>query len=669
MVSKRILIFYFVFCAATVTGLFSQEKSVDPVPDLAPEEQHGRVGQEVANALRFYHYKEPAIDDSLSAHLFDAYLEMLDPQKVYFLQSDVDGFSKLRLQLDDKLKSGDVQFAYDAFNLLRKRMFERINFVLGIDQKAFDFTQDEYLEYDREKAPYFSSLNQQDDYWRKRVKYDVLNLKLAGKEAEKSEETVEKRYRNLSDAMRKQNSEDVFQLYMNALTEIVDPHSSYFSPRTAESFKINMSNSLEGIGATLSTEGEYTKIVELVKGGPADKSKQLMKNDKIVAVGQGDGEMEDILGWRIDDVVAKIRGAKGTVVRLEIIPAGSGDGQTKTVSLVREKVKLEEQSAKGEIRNLGKTKIGVIKVPSFYFDFEAYQRGEKDYRSTTSDVGKILDDFKKQKVKGVVMDLRGNGGGSLIEAVELSGLFIDRGPVVQVRDADGQTDIKFDEAGIRWEGPLLVMIDRFSASASEIFAGAMQDYGRGIIAGSQSYGKGTVQNLMDLNRLLPREQGKLGQLKLTLAKFYRITGSSTQHKGVEPDITFPSPFPAEEYGESSEKYALPWDQIRGVMFTGNPAVKAAIPQLQKLHDSRMSDNLHYKYLLEDIAEFNRKKQETRVSLNEEVLKKERDADKEKDKLREEMLKKVSPAHNEQGDKDFMLEEACQILKDMMTLSR
>lgn len=672
MVSKRVLLFYFVFCTATVTGLFSQEKSVDPVPDLAPEEQHGRVAQEVANALRFYHYKEPAIDDSLSAHLFDAYLQMLDPQKVYFLQSDIDAFGKQRLQLDDQLKSGDVKFAYDAFNLVRKRMTERINFVLGIDQKAFDFTQDEYLEYDREKAPYFTSLNQQDDYWRKRIKYDVLNLKLAGKEAEKTEETVEKRYRNLNDAIRKQNSEDVFQFYMNALTEVVDPHSSYFSPRTAESFKINMSNSLEGIGATLSTEGEYTKIVELVKGGPADKSRQIMKNDKIVAVGQGDGEMEDILGWRIDDVVSKIRGAKGTVVRLEIIPASSTDGQTKIISLVREKVKLEEQSAKGEIHTVGKMKIGVIKVPSFYFDFEAYQRGEKDYKSTSGDVGRILDDFKKQKVKGVVMDLRGNGGGSLIEAVELSGLFIDRGPVVQVRDADGQTEVKFDEAGIRWEGPLLVMTDRFSASASEIFAGAIQDYGRGIIVGSQSYGKGTVQNLMDLNRLLPREQAKLGQLKLTLAKFYRITGSSTQHKGVEPDIAFPSPFPAEEYGESSEKYALPWDQIRGVVFTGNPAIKAAIPQLQKLHEARMAGDLHYKYLLEDIADFGRRKAETRVSLNEETLKKERDADKQKEKEREEALKAASGADKNAADgkeKDFLLLEACQILKDMIMLSR
>lgn len=669
MVSKRILIFYFVFCAATVTGLFSQEKSVDPVADLAPEEQHGRVGQEVANALRFYHYKEPAIDDSLSAHFFDAYLDLLDPQKVYFLQSDIDGFAAKRLQLDDALKSGDVQFAYDVFNLLRKRMLGRISFVLGTDLKAFDYSRDEYFEYDREHAPYFASPAEQDEYWRKRIKYEALNLKLAGKESEKSEETIEKRYKNLNDAMRKQNSEDVFQLYMNALTEVVDPHSSYFSPRTAESFKINMSNSLEGIGATLSSEGEYTKIVELVKGGPADKSRQLMKNDKIVAVGQGEGEMEDILGWRIDDVVSKIRGAKGTVVRLEIMPANAADGRTKIVSLVREKVKLEEQSAKGEVHILGKTRIGVIRVPSFYFDFEAYQRGEKDYKSTTGDVARILDDFRKQKVKGVVMDLRGNGGGSLIEAVELTGLFIDRGPVVQVRDAEGQTDIKFDEAGIRWEGPLLVMIDRFSASASEIFAGAIQDYGRGIIAGSQSYGKGTVQNLMDLNRLLPREQLKLGQLKLTLAKFYRITGSSTQHRGVMPDIEFPSAFPAEEYGESSEKYALPWDQIRGVVFTGNPAIKAAVPQLQKLHDSRMAGNLRYKYLLEDIDEFRRRKAETRVSLNEEILKKERDAEKEKEKAREEALKTVPAAKTGRDEKDFLLDEACQILKDMMMLSR
>lgn len=677
MKSRKVILLYFLISALTVTGVFSAEKSIDPLPPLAPNENHGRIAQEIGNALRFYHYAEPKLDDSLSAHFFDTYIETLDPQKSYFLSSDIVKFYKHRFMLDDYIKQGNVDFAFEVINVLRGRMTERINFVLSLDQKSFDFSGHEFYVYNRESASYFITTQEQDEFWRKRVKYEVLNLKLAGKEVEKSEETLEKRYTNLYSALKKQNSEDVFQFYMNALTEVVDPHSSYFSPRTAEGFKINMSNSLEGIGATLSTEGEYTVIVELVKGGPADKSKQIMKNDRIVAVGQETGEMEDVLGWRIDDVVSKIRGPKGSVVRLEILPSGSPDGRTKRVSLVRDKIKLEEQSAKGEVKMVGKTKIGVVRIPSFYFDFEAYQKGEKDYKSTSGDVAKILADFKRQKVKGVVVDLRDNGGGSLIEAVELTGLFLPRGPIVQVRDASGQVDVKYDDPGISWEGPLCVVVGRFSASASEIFAGAIQDYGRGLVVGSQTYGKGTVQNLMDLNRLIPQEPGKLGQLKMTLAKFYRVTGSSTQHKGVEPDILFPSPFPAEEYGESSEKYALEWDQIQSLEFPANNAIKTAIPMLLKLHNARMNQNPEYKFYIEDIEDFRVKKEALQISLNEETLKAEREAEKAKDAERKKILdafyeknlpKKKKKGAEDQPERDFVLEEACEILKDWMAIS-
>src|SRR5690606_39234976 len=320
MKPNRIFLVYFLICAVAVTGVFSTDKLVDPLPDLAPQDNHGKIAQEITNALRFYHYKEPSIDDSLSIHLFNEYLEVLDPSKVYFLNADVEKFATKKLQLDDQLKAGDVQFAYDVFNVFRKRMTERIQYVLSLDFSSFDYSVDEYYEYGRDNASYFATTAEQDEFWRKKIKYECLNLKLAGKEVDQIKETIDKRYNNLYSALKKQNSEDVFQFYMNALTEVVDPHTSYFSPKTAEGFKITMSNALGGIGATLGTEGEYTKIIEMVQGGPADKSKEIMKNDRLVAVGQETGEMEDILGWRLDDVVSKIRGPKGSTVRLEILP-------------------------------------------------------------------------------------------------------------------------------------------------------------------------------------------------------------------------------------------------------------------------------------------------------------------------------------------------------------
>lgn len=666
MKPNRIFLVYFLICAVAVTGVFSTDKLVDPLPDLAPQDNHGKIAQEITNALRFYHYKEPSIDDSLSIHLFNEYLEVLDPSKVYFLNADVEKFATKKLQLDDQLKAGDVQFAYDVFNIFRKRMTERIQYVLSLDFSSFDYSVDEYYEYGRDSASYFATTAEQDEFWRKKIKYECLNLKLAGKEVDQIKETIDKRYNNLYSALKKQNSEDVFQFYMNALTEVVDPHTSYFSPKTAEGFKITMSNALEGIGATLGTEGEYTKIIEMVKGGPADKSKEIMKNDRIVAVGQETGEMEDILGWRLDDVVSKIRGPKGSTVRLEILPASATDGRTKIVSIVRDKIKIEEQSAKGIVKVVNKTKIGIISLPSFYFDYEAYSKGERDYKSTTGDVAKILSDFRRQKVKGVIMDLRGNGGGSLYEAVELTGLFINRGAIVQVKDAAGKVDVKYDELGLIWDGPLCVMVDRFSASASEIFAGAIQDYGRGLVVGSQTYGKGTVQNLMDINRLMPAETGKLGQLKMTLAKFYRVTGSSTQHKGVVPDIQFPSPFLAEEYGESSEKYALEWDQIKPVAFQKNFHINSLIAYLRKNHEERMANSLEYKFLLEDIERFSKAKKEVSITLNEEKLKAQRDEDKAREESRKKLLElRYGKAKAQAEESDFLLDESSQILVEFI----
>lgn len=679
---KNALIALYVVCGVAAAGIFTGSKALQPFPKLEPMPEHGKVAKEIVNALRFYHYKEQVFDDTLSAVVFDNYFESLDNNRIYFLQEDVDRFKPLRYQLDDLLKSGDVTFAYDVYNLYAQRVDERITYALGIADKPFDYTTDETYAFDRRNLPWFTTRTQLDDYWNQKIKYETLNLKLAGKEEKQTEETISKRYSTFRKQMEKQRSEDVFQLYMNALTEAVEPHTSYFSPRTAESFKITMSNSLEGIGATLRTEGEYTKIVETVKGGPADKSKQIAKDDRIVAVGQDEkGEMEDIIGWRIDDVVAKIRGSKGSTVRLEILPADApAGGPTKIVKIIRDKVKLEEQSAKSEIIQLkdnGKVyKLGVIDLPSFYLDYEAMQRGEKDYKSTTGDVTKILKNFQKEGVDGVIMDLRSNGGGSLYEAVELTGLFIDNGPVVQVRDAQGAVEVKKDEPGIAYGGPFMVMVDRFSASASEIFAGAIQDYGRGLVVGNTTYGKGTVQNLLDINRLIPREQAKLGQVKMTIAKFYRITGSSTQHKGVTPDISFPEIYSAEDYGESAEKTALPWDKIKETAFVKVQDLSVSIPLLTNLHDERMKNSEDFKFMLQDIADFNKRKEEKTVSLNENKLKAERELEKkvELDRYNKHRALKGQPPVEKLADKpadekpyDFVKEESERIMLDYIHL--
>lgn len=679
---KHIFVALYVVCAVAAAGVFAGNKSPDmePLPKLEPQPEHGRVAKEIVNALRFYHYKEQVFDDSLSATIFDKYFETLDGNRIYFLKQDVDGFLPHRFQLDDELRDGDVRFAFDVYNIYNQRITERIDYALQIADKSFDYTVDDTYVFDRQDAPWFSSVSDLNAYWDKKIKYESLNLKLAGKEDKKAEETISKRYTTFRTQMEKQRSEDVFQLYMNALTEAVEPHTAYFSPRTAESFKISMSNSLEGIGATLRTEGEYTKIVETVKGGPADKSKQVGKDDRIVAVGQGDsGEMEDIIGWRIDDVVSKIRGPKGSVVRLEILPADApAGGPTKVVKIVRDKVKLEEQSAKSEVIQLkenGKNyKIGIIDLPSFYLDYEAMQRGEKDYKSTTGDVSKILKNFQKEGVDGVIMDLRSNGGGSLYEAVELTGLFIDNGPVVQVRDAQGTIDVKKDEPGVAYSGPFMVMTDRFSASASEIFAGAIQDYGRGIVVGNTTYGKGTVQNLLDINRLMPREQTKLGQLKMTIAKFYRITGSSTQHKGVTPDISFPEMYSAEDYGESAEKTALPWDKISESDYAKVQDLGSIVALLKKQHEQRMASSDDYKSMMQDIADFNKRKNEKSVSLNEETLKAERDSDKKEELDRYNKhralkglapVEKLSDKPTDEKPYDFVKEESEKIMLDFI----
>jgi carboxyl-terminal processing protease len=647
---------------------------------VMPTVKQEKVDQLITEILTKYHYRKLSLNDSLSSAIFDRYLKTLDFSRVYFLASDVAGFEKYRRQLDDHLKEGNLVPAYEMFNVFKRSFKDRNNYVNNLLEKEFDYSVDEYYNTDRETAAYCGTIQELNNEWRKLIKNQALSLKLSGKNWEETAKILRDRYKIQDKGIAQYNSEDVFQLFMNAFSEAVDPHSSYFSPATAANFKIDMANSLEGIGASLRTENDYTKVAEIIAGGPAFKSKLLFKDDKIVAVGQGEsGPMEDVIGWRIDEVVKLIRGAKGTTVRLQIIPAREGDNAPpREIKLVREKVKLQDAAAKKEIVPVtqnGKTyRLGVITVPSFYLDFEAAQKKEKDYPSTTRDVRRLVQELSAEKVNGIVLDLRNNGGGSLSEAIELTGLFIPTGPVVQVRDMSGSIEVGKDpDPSQLYAGPLAVMINRFSASASEIFAGAIQDYKRGIIIGEQTYGKGTVQNLIDLNRFMPDETDKLGQLKLTTAKFYRVTGSSTQHRGVSPDIALPSAYSAKEFGESSEPSAMPWDQIAPTRFSPTRNVDdKLIASLENKTSQRIKSETEWKNYLEDLKELKQARDRTTVSLQEVKRKKERDEAEKRRASRNKLGGSVGGPENaksgekEAKSKDTYLEETKRIMADWLT---
>jgi carboxyl-terminal processing protease len=688
---KKLFVVFLLFAAANIFITYSgdQKNTVnieggDTLKYVEPESYHSNIEKLVNTILSRYHYKKTALNDSLSGYIYTSYLKTLDNSRCYFIQSDIDEFAQYRDKIDDYIIDGQLEPVYEIFNRFRDRVKERTAYVDKILNNEIDFTKDEYLEVDREDVPWPATTEEANEIWRKRVKNDALNLKLAGKEWKDISETLKKRYDNFNKNVLQYKSEDVFQLFMNAYTEAIDPHTNYMSPVTTENFKIDMQRSLEGIGAQLKSEDEYTKIAEVITGGPAFKSGQLAKEDKIVGVAQGDdGEMVDVVGWRLTDVVQLIRGPKGTKVRLQVQAAKDGaNAIPKTIELIREKVTLEEQSAKKdvfEIENGGKAfKIGIIEIPAFYSDFEAMQKGDPNYKSTTRDVKKLIAELKKDKVDGILIDLRHNGGGSLQEAIQLSGLFIKDGPVVQVKNADGSIDVGDDpDPEIIYDGPLAVVVDRLSASASEIFAGAIQDYGRGLIIGAQTFGKGTVQNLIDLNRLMPNKEEKYGQIKLTVAKYYRITGGSTQHLGVVPDIDFPSVYDPEVYGESAEKSALPYDQIKSSDFKPYSNLKKFIPELEKKHELRVSKNEEFDYLLEDIEKYKESKEKKRISLNESVRKKEREAEEEKDFQREnkrreklglKLLKKGETATDMPKEKDFMIDESARILSDFIALN-
>lgn len=586
------------------------------VSKLAPKAVHGTTTQNIVDALASRHYVPTVLDDDLSSRIFDIYLADLDPSRSYFLQKDIDEFEKYRFVMDNALRGGNLNPAFDIFNRYHVRVIDRFEKVIamlenGIDQ--FDFTQTEALLIDRENAPWAATEGELNELWRKRIKNAVLNLKMTDKEIDKIHELLVKRFTNRLARTRQTNSEDVYQLYMNSFTKTYDPHTQYFSPRTSENFNINMSLSLEGIGAVLQLEDEYTKVVSLVPAGPADKTGLLKPNDKIIAVGQGDdGELVDVIGWRLDEVVQLIRGKKDSVVRLDIIPASRSDsGDSKVIHITRNKVELEEQSAQSEIIEIEQfgyvNKIGIVDIPTFYVDFKALQKGDRNYKSTTRDVKRLIRELVAEDVDGIVIDLRDNGGGSLQEAKMLTGLFIDRGPTVQIRSKSNRVDILDDrDISVIYDGPLAVLVNRLSASASEIFAGAIQDYERGVIIGSQTFGKGTVQSLLPLNR---------GQLKLTQAKFYRISGDSTQERGILPDIIYPASYDPESIGESTLDRPLPWDQINATNYRTKSSINHHVPELRSLHHDRITGNPDFDYLKEAFAYRKARNENDSVSLN------------------------------------------------------
>lgn len=570
--------------------------------------------REILDRLATRHYRGQDINDELSQRYLSTYIEMLDPMKSYFLQSDIEEFNQWSTKLDDLARRGDLAPGFEMFNRLRDRLLEQLtaNIELLESDYEFDYSIDETIVLDGEERQWLQSGSEQRDYWRKRIKDSLIRLLLNDKEPVKARELLVKRFNNQITQMEQRDSQDVFQLYANALASLYDPHTSYFSPRTTENFQINMSLSLEGIGAELRTEDEYTKVARVIPGGPADMQGILKASDKIIAVGQGDKELVDVIGWRIDDVVHLIRGAKDSTVRLELIEGGSDSGDsTKVIAIVRDKVKLEEKSAQSKIIDINQNgvdlRLGVIDIPAFYMDFDAYRKRDPEYKSTTRDVYKLLGELREEKVDGIVLDLRNNGGGSLHEATMLTDLFINTGPVVQIRNAYQQVS-RDQRAMMRaaYNGPLLVLINRLSASASEIFAGALQDYGRAVVVGSQSFGKGTVQDVTGLSS---------GQLKLTVSKFYRVSGDSTQHRGVVPDIEFPSLYDKDEVGESQQDNALPWDNIHSVPFKSMPGVKQFVPLLTAEHKLRIANDPDFVHLVDSLELSNSWDADKAVSLN------------------------------------------------------
>ena len=671
------------------------------LPVLSPQSQHATASKRITARFTRGHYKKVKISDSLSEEVFNRFIKQLDYSRNIFLAADITELQKQSSHFDDVFARGKLNGAYDIYNLNMQRRLERYEYALGllelevINSKTdvkdghgtpFDFTKDEVYSYDREEADWASSTSELNELWRIKVKSDVLNLVLAGKEWPKVKEVLTKRYKYAIKRIKQSESEDVFQLVMNSFARVVEPHTSYLSPRNAERFQMEMNLSLEGIGAVLRAEEDYTVIQSVISGGPADESKGIKPKDRIVGVAQADKDFEDVIGWRLDDVVDKIKGPKGTTVRLQVLSGESDDiSEVKEVTIVRDKIKLEnkaaksaiyyedtgldntdeDDSAKADTKHIGK-KLGVITIPSFY-------------NNLSRDIKKEIAKLKEQEVEGIIIDLRGNGGGSLPEATLLTGLFIDKGPVVQIRNGANRVDVHRDKDGISYyDGPLTVMVDRYSASASEIFAAAIQDYGRGVIVGEHTFGKGTVQQHRGLGRVYDLYENPLGSIQYTIAKFYRINGGSTQHRGVLPDISFPSAVNPEDWGESKEENALPWDQINKAKYSKLSDVSTDIIYLTSLYQQRIKDNSEFNYLLADIETYKAEKDDKTISLNFETRKSKREERKEKRFVRanerlvtmgKETVDDLDDLPDELDELDPFLDETARITYDFVSLGK
>ena len=647
---------------------------------LAPTDQENYVARRVSDIIAREHYRRAPLDDRLSSLILDRYLDSIDGGRSYFYASDIAEFEKYRYELDDAIKSGDVEPAFVIFRRYQQRSRERMNYAIDLLAKKPDFDIDESFNFDREKEPWPANTAEMNELWRKRVKNDALSLVTAGKTWPEAADILRKRYEHVAKRMDQSKPDDVFEAFMNAFVLSLDPHSNYFSARNSEEYNIQMSLSYEGIGASLALTDDYVTVIDVIPGGPAAVSKQLAANDRITAVGEGKaGELVDVIGWRLDDVVQKIRGPGGTLVRLQLLPAGAAPGSAqKVVEFTRNRVSLEAQAShkamRTVVRNGREIKVGIITVPSFYQDYDASRAGAKDFRSTTRDVQRLIGELRKDGMDVLIMDLRANGGGYLPEAESLTGLFIDKGPVVQLRDTTGRVEVDDDpDPSIFYSGPMIVLVDRFSASASEIFAAAIQDYGRALIVGQQTYGKGTVQNAHPLNYTIFGRKPELGQLNVTIGKYYRITGESTQDRGVTPDIMMPSLIDANEVGESTRDRALPWDHIEPAAFKVEGDLKSVTATLQKLHDERTANSADFRYLHEDIAAMEAMRSEKTLSLN----LKTREA--EHQRLDSERLDRenawrtahdVKPAKTLEEIKDdaaagILLDEASQIAADLV----
>jgi carboxyl-terminal processing protease len=599
-------------------------------PTLAPDWQEVKTAHMVADILARYHYKTVPVDQTLSEKVFDQYLKSLDPEKIFFLQTDIDQFSSDRAKLGQAIQHDDLSVPFTIFNLYQHRVAERFQQARDLLKLGFEFQVDESLQASREVLPWPQTKSEMGELWRKRVKNEWLSLKLAGKDAPSIVTILDKRYERALKRMGQTKSADAFQTFMNAYTMSIEPHTNYMGPRAAEEFDISMRLSLVGIGASIAVTDDTATIRELLVGGPASLSGELKVGDKIVGVAQGDGGvMADVVGWRADDMIDLIRGPVGTSVKLAILPAdASADTKPKIVTLVRQAVDLEDQAASSSIETISdgaaNHRIGVITLPSFYEDFTGKQAGATNFRSATRDVQKLLEEFKSKNVDGVLVDLRDNGGGSLTQAIDLTSLFVGNVPVVQQRNAAGEVVVGSNaQATALWRGPLGVLINKRSASASEIFAAAIQDYGRGLIIGQSSFGKGTVQSMIDLDALTKSDKPQFGELKMTVAQFFRVNGGTTQLRGVVPDIGFPGYFDEGAIGESGFDNALPWTQIKAVYYSPSANVRSIIPALAEKHALRIKQDADFKNLHVDMAQLKEQRSKNEISLNEVERRKER----------------------------------------------